>query len=228
MATHTEVLLAVLDSRLAHVHTAMPGKVESYDAATQTVSVKPQLKTAYPDGEGDYTHKDLPVIPNVPVAFPRAGGFFVSFPIQKGDFVLLVFSERSIQAWRDKGTAVEPGDLGLHPLDGAVAIPGVFPEADALDDAHASNMRLGKDGTAGAQIEITESEVRLGQGGDDPVVTKKDLQMLYAAINGAAPVANDGGAALKTAILTALGIAGWSSTTGITVLGSTVVKARRS
>lgn len=164
MASLTEVFVEVMESRLRHLHVAMPGKVESYDAEKQVVSVKPQLKTAYPDGEGDYTHKEIPVIPNVPVAFPRAGGFFLSFPIQKGDYVLLVFSERSIQAWRDKGTAVDPGDLALHPLDGAVAIPGVYPAASALADADATNLILGKDGTPGAQVKLTSTQVHLGGG----------------------------------------------------------------
>jgi hypothetical protein len=206
MATDVEMLIAVIESRLAQLHTAMPGKVESYDASTQTVSVKPQIKTAYPDGEGDYTHKDLPVIPNVPVQFPRAGGFFVSFPIQKGDFVLLVFSERSIQAWRDKGTAVEPGDLALHPLDGAVAIPGVYPEADALADASDTDMVLGKDGTEAAQIKLTSSQVHLG-GGDQFValsnLVNSRLSAMVTFIN--AHIHNDPVTGVTSAPTTTLG-----------------------
>ncbi len=224
--TLEELLELVLDQRQRELHTAMPGRVESYDADTQTCDVLPQLKIQRPDGEGGYKTCDLPVLPHVPVCFPRGGGFFLSFPLQKGDFVLVVFSERAIGNWRQKGEASNPGDLRMHSLAGAVAIPGVFPNSGALDDADGTNLVLGKDGTAGAQIKITASGVE-ACGGTDPVLTKKDAQALYAAINGATVVANDGGASLKSTLLTALGTAGWS--TGVTdgQLGSSKLKAGR-
>lgn len=157
-------LLEAWTAFMREVNTCMPAKVEAFDADAQTVDVVPQLKIAYPDGEGGYVHKALPKISNVKVAFPRSGSFFVSFPLTKGDFVLLVFSQRSLQAWRDKGQVCEPGDLGMFPLDGAVAIPGVYPEADALGDVSPTDMVLGKDGTPAAQIKITPTQVHLGGG----------------------------------------------------------------
>lgn len=162
--TLEELLTLVLDHRQRGLHTSMPGRVESYDAASQTCEVLPQLKIQRPDGEGGYTACDLPVLPSVPVCFPRGGGFFVSFPIQKGDFVMVVFSERAIGNWRQKGEASNPGDLRMHSLAGAVAIPGVYPRDEALDDADGTDMLLGKDGTSGAQIKITSSEVQIGAG----------------------------------------------------------------
>lgn len=159
-----ETTYLMIQAALREVRTCMPGMVESYDADKQTVDVVPQLKNAYPDGEGDVSYVEHPKLSNVPVCFPRAGGFFMSFPIQKGDFVLLVFSERSIQAWREKGQTVEPGDRRLFPLDGAVAIPGVFPAAQTLADADGTNMMLGRDGTPGAQIKLTPTQVHLGGG----------------------------------------------------------------
>jgi hypothetical protein len=164
----------IFQAQLAQLHTAFPARVESFDATTQTVDVTPQLKTAYPDGEGGFTHKAMPVIPNVPVCFPRAGSFFLSFPLAKGDFVLVVVCDRSLQAWRDKGQAIEPGDLATHPLDGAVAIPGVYPASGALDDVSASTMKLGKDGAAAAQIEITASGGKLGANATKEIARKGD------------------------------------------------------
>jgi hypothetical protein len=175
----------IFEAQLAQLHTAFPARVESFDAATQTVDVTPQLKTAYPDGEGGFTHKAMPVLPNVPVCFPRAGSFFLSFPLAKGDFVLVVVCDRSLQAWRDKGQAVEPGDLASHPLDGAVAIPGVFPESGKLNNVSASTMKMGKDGTSAAQIEITDSLVKLGGGAQFVALANKvnnELQAIQATL----------------------------------------------
>ena len=160
--TLEQLLDLVIASRLRELHTALPCRVESYDASKQTADVLPMLKRQVPDGEGGYTLEDLPVLPSVPVAFPRGGGFFVSFPLQKGDFVFVVFSERAIGAWRQKGQATTPGDLRMHSLAGAVALPCLYPSDDALDDAHASNMVIGKDGST-AQIHLkSDGTVHLG------------------------------------------------------------------
>lgn len=161
--TTEELLNLILDHRLRELHTALPGRVESYDASKQTCDVLPMLKKQTPNGQGGYTTEDLPVLPNVPVAFPRGGGgFFMSFPLAKGDFVMLVFHERAIGAWRKKGEATAPGDLRMHSLAGAVAYPGLYPNDDALDDAHTANMVLGKDGST-AQIHLkADGTVHLG------------------------------------------------------------------
>jgi hypothetical protein len=224
--TEAELFKIALDSRLMDLHTSMPGKVEKVSSNGQIIDVLPQFKRAVPDGEGDYVIEDLPVLPNVRVCFPRGGGYFASFPIQKGDMVLLVFSERAIGAWIKKGEACDPGDRRMHPLSGAVAIPGLYPSGSELDDADGTNMVIGKDGTATSQIEFSSSGIKLGKG-DDAVVTKKDLQALYFAINSAAVVAMDGGASFKAAILATLAGAGWSSDPGDGQLGSSKIKAAR-
>ena len=91
-----EVLRAAVFQGLADTHTAMPGRVEKYDSQRQKADVKPLLKRTVVNLDGTELSEELPVIPDVPVVFPRAGGFFISLPIKKGDFVLLVFCERSI------------------------------------------------------------------------------------------------------------------------------------
>lgn len=159
-----DLIQAAIRDREMDLHVSMPAKVESYDASAQTVEVVPQLNRALPDGLGNFTSEELPKLADVPVCFPRAGGFFVSFPIQKGDFVLLVFSERNLGAWLSTGEQGDPGDLGMHTLDGAVAIPGVYPSNAALDDASDTDMVLGKDGSTAAKIEITDSLVKMGGG----------------------------------------------------------------
>ncbi len=225
--TTEELLELVLDNRQRGLHTSMPGRVESYDAATQTCDVLPQLKRQTPDGEGGYTVEDLPVLPHVPVCFPRGGGFALTFPLQKGDFVLVVFSERAIGNWRQKGEASNPGDLRMHSLAGAVAIPGVYPASQALSDADGTNMLIGKDGTAAAQIKATSTGLELGTTNPDGVATKTDLGFLYFAISNATIGVNDSGLAFKNSLLAALALGGWSSNPGDSQCGSNTTKAQR-
>lgn len=154
-----------IDSRLVDVHTSMPGRVESYDRVTQTASIRPQLKRVLRRRDGTRVAEELPVIPSVPVRFPRVAGFFIHFPIAVGDFGTLVFAEYDIGRWRTIGDVVDPGDTRRHGLSGAEFVPGVFPRGSAIPDSDlsADQMRMG---AAGAYvIEINDAgEIQLPAG----------------------------------------------------------------
>ena len=127
---------------------------------SRLASVKPTLKRPNPTRDG-MEFLDLPVLPRVPVVFPRAGDFFLSLPIVKGDRVLLVFADRSLDQWVDAGREGDAVDGRTHDLSDAVAIPGLYPTSEKLADAHAANMVLGKDG--GIQIHLKPAgEIHLG------------------------------------------------------------------
>jgi hypothetical protein len=147
-----ELLRRAMNARMMDVHTALPAKVESYDAGKQIVEVTPVVKRAIYTAAGDKATEQLPTIPDVPVAFPRAGGFQLSLPIAAGDHVLLVFCERDLGEWRRKGEVADPGDQRMHGLSGAVAIPGMAPDGQELSGASGSNMVMGEDG--GVRVEV--------------------------------------------------------------------------
>jgi hypothetical protein len=155
-----ELISDAIGARLEDVHVALPGKVTAYDAARQLVDVQPQVKRVVYNEDGEKTLETLPVIPAVPLGFPRGGGYMVTFPVAPGDFVLLVMCDRSIDAFMQSGNVADPGDERLHGLQNAVAYPGVYPAGHALSDAHASNMVVGK--TGGNQIHITSAGVLVG------------------------------------------------------------------
>lgn len=132
-----EVLLEAIRSQVARVHTALPGVVVSYDEATQTASVRPAFKFAYRDAtDGTVKRYTPPAIPKVPVAFPGGGDFSITWPLAAGDSVLLVFSERSLDEWRQvAGSGHEPGDLRRFDLSDAIAYPGLRSPADPIPAA---------------------------------------------------------------------------------------------
>lgn len=121
--TLQDVLLTALESRVSKMHTALPGKIEKYDYETQKASVKPLIKKAYLDKKIE----SLPVIVNVPVIFPRSKDFSFTYPLNEGDLVLLVFSERSLELYLKDGGEQEPGDRRKFDLSDAIAIPGLYP-----------------------------------------------------------------------------------------------------
>lgn len=120
-----KVIKDAIEARLCEVHTAMPAEIVSFDKATGLASVTPSLKRRYVlNGE----LVDLPVISNVPVLNPRGGGALISFDMQKGDPVTLLFSERSLDKWLSAGGKVDPGDPRKHALSDAYAFPGGYPK----------------------------------------------------------------------------------------------------
>jgi len=124
-ATFSSLVKLGIRSALKEVHTALPGVVVDFDPATQRASVQPTIQRNFVDPEGNITPTDLPKLINVPVVFPQAGGFALTFPVQPGDEVLLVFAERSIDRWAEEGGVQNQAAKRFHSLSDAFAILGV-------------------------------------------------------------------------------------------------------
>lgn len=110
-----------LADNAAHFRVAVPGIVESFDASKQTATVI----VACSGTDSDGSEMRLPPLLDVPVSFPRGGGFAVTFPIVAGDEGLLVFSDRCIDGWFQTGSPGIPPDHRLHDLSDACFIPGI-------------------------------------------------------------------------------------------------------
>lgn len=165
-----EVINHALDMRLADVRVSLPGKVTRYDSSKQMVDVQPLIKQAYYDETETRQVESMPVIPNVPLMFQGAGGFRMTFPVEVGDKVLIVFSSSSLDKWLESGGEVDPNDDRQFSLADAVAIPGLRDFAHPLESAPTDRMTIGKDD--GAQVQITDSEVLLGGDGAVDAVIK--------------------------------------------------------
>lgn len=211
MTTVAEIISEALESRLLDVHTALPGRILKYNAAAQTADIELQIKRSLLDDDEMVTSEEMPILPNVPIAFPRSAAFFISFPLAAGDFVFVIFAESSIDLWRAKGNVIAAGDIRRHTLTGGVAIPCLYPTGSALSGAHASDMVAGHD--SGAQIHTKSGgTVEVTSGGaasaDDYVAqsgkVESEIQTIVDAIKGAAVSAGDGGAVFKANIIAAL------------------------
>jgi len=129
--TDAEIIEGAINSKLLQLHTAIPAQVVSYNALLQVADLKVVVNSPLEVADGSTVHEELPVIPNVKVAWPRAGGFTFHFPLAPGDYVLLVFCEASIADWREKGVAGDVSDLRRHDLSHGVAVPFACMAPDA-------------------------------------------------------------------------------------------------
>ena len=114
----------LIEARVCEIHTSMPGRIVSYDSATQKASVQPELKRKYRDG----STLSPPVIPDVTVMMPRAGKAFLSLPLKSGDQVTIFFMERSTDDWKQTGGEVDPSAIPRkHSFADAFCYPGGYP-----------------------------------------------------------------------------------------------------
>ena len=119
-----EAMRQVLDGRQSTIWTALPGIVESVDLSTMTCSVQPAIEGTIQDEYGVIQSVKLPLLINVPLVFPSAGGFTITMPIAQGDEVLVVFSCRCIDAWWQSSGVQRPMEARMHDLSDGFAIPG--------------------------------------------------------------------------------------------------------
>lgn len=129
--TLQNLIKTAFEHQISNIHTALPGHIIKYDAALQKAEVKPNIQKKFYNGDV----KDMPIITNVPVVFPRSSEAYFKFPLKANDGVLLIFSERSLERWLSVGGIVEPGATRKFDISDCIAIPGLFSFAEPIDDS---------------------------------------------------------------------------------------------
>lgn len=119
-----QAMRELLDGRQVGIWTALPGIIQSVDNAAMTVTVQPAVKGVIVGQDGQQRVVSLPLLLDVPIVFPSGGGFIITFPIQEGDEVLVVFSSRCIDAWWQSGGEQQAMEARMHDLSDGFAIPG--------------------------------------------------------------------------------------------------------
>lgn len=171
------VLEDFFNYKMSSIYTAVPCRVVTVRSTLndQRVDVQPMINRVLPDD----TAKEQPTILNVQVMFPASKKASLTFPIDVGDVVLCVFSQRSLDSLK-ASTGAEtytPEDRRKFDINDAIAIPGLFPFKDAVNDpakhkwTHSTRdlvivNNIGSD---------TECEIRLKENGDIQMKTDQDF-----------------------------------------------------
>jgi hypothetical protein len=191
------------------MHTCMPGRVTAYDPTTQLADIQLLLKLPTFDADGNRIEgTSYPVLPKVPVVWPRGSGFMDVLPFGQGDNVLVFFSEGGTGEWRNTGEESEPFDVSRHQITYPFAIPGALPDSEALTDASVtSGSRAVWGQSGGPQIQNDGSHISFTSSGstadpgDAPALASKtdsNFQEIITAIQAAATAATGGGSAPVT------------------------------
>jgi len=217
-ASLVDVVSEAIESRLADVFTAAIGVVHKYDASTKTAEIQLTTKRPIRDEVGGLAFQEFPILQDVRICFPQAGGYSITFPISPGDGMLVVFTQLDPSKWLATGEAPSlPQSVRQHALSNAFAIPLVAPRNATLTGATESAMVIaGDEIRLGAATAAEVDNVALA------TATKQDNQTLFNEIQSATIVPNDGGASFQTTLVAALALAGYPHD-----VGSPTVKAKK-
>lgn len=149
-----ESLRLAMESQQAQIWTALPGVVAAVNLAAQTLSVQPTVQGSVASPNGAKQLVNLPLLVDVPIVWPRAGGFALTFPIAVGDEVLVVFASRCIDSWWQSGGVGAPAEARMHDLSDGFAILAPTSQPKKLSGVSSTNVQL-RDEAGTTYVEIT-------------------------------------------------------------------------
>ena len=116
------------------------GTVVAYNAATQRATVRVDILQVIKDlvaiptaVDPNPTSTQTPVVlTNIPVAWPRSGGGYLTFPLAPGDTGELHVQDRTLQQWTALGQATDPVGAFTHSLADSVFHPNVHADTNPI------------------------------------------------------------------------------------------------
>lgn len=157
----------MLEDFANNLRVAVPGIVESFDAATQTATVQVAIRERIANSDLTVHWVQIPLLLDVPIVIPRAGGYALTLPVKKGDECLIVFADMCIDAWYESGGIQNQIEKRRHDLSDAFAILGPWSQPRKLPNyaTDAAQLRT-EDGSAyislrSSGIDIVAPSVRI-------------------------------------------------------------------
>lgn len=141
--TTYELIKSIISNELANLNFCLPAKIVKYEFKTRKATVQPLINQKFTDDE----IVEMPLIHNVPVVHPASGGASITFPVDVGDTVQLIFSQKSLEEWLKDGKQVTPDDPRQFDLTDAIAHIGFKPFSEQVPAESAEDLVIDYDGS---------------------------------------------------------------------------------
>jgi len=117
-------LNSFIDFKFSALNTCMLCTVENVrDLGEQRIDVKPLVNKQFVDSDV----LEYPAILSVPLVFPSSSTSAITFPVNKGDVVVVIFNQSSIDVFKaGSHTVHDPVDTRRFDRRDAIAIPCAF------------------------------------------------------------------------------------------------------
>lgn len=161
LRTPNEERQGELDARAAAIkmRVCVPGIIQNFDAASQTVTVQPALREKML-ADGDESWVDIPLLVDVPIVVPRAGGYALTLPIQTGDECLVVFGDMCMDGWWQSGGVQNQVECRRHDLSDGFAIIGVWSQPRVIPGYSTGSAQLRND-AGSAYVELAGDTINI-------------------------------------------------------------------
>lgn len=143
-----------------NLRVACPGIVQSFDAEEQTVTVRLAIREKRVKSDGTEEWLEIPLLADVPVVFPRGGGYVLTFPVRAGDECLVIFGDACMDAWWQSGGVQNQIDCRRHDLSDGYAILGPWSQPRRVPGYSMSSVQLRTE-SGGACIDISENAINI-------------------------------------------------------------------
>lgn len=150
----------MLDNFSSSIRVSIPAIVQDFDPETQTVTVQPVIRERIMGDNLEPEWVELPLLLDVPIVLPRAGGYSLTMPIQAGDECLILFSDMCIDAWFSSGGVQNQIEKRRHDLSDAFAILGAWSQPRTLPNYSTTAAQLRSD-DGSAYISLSSGEINL-------------------------------------------------------------------
>lgn len=114
-----------IQEALRNTHTITLAKIET--VKEKTIDVLPVISRVVNDKV-----VNLPLFTDVPPVFLQGGGSYTAYPLTKGDYCLLLVSERCFDDWYHSGDFKPPLEFRIHDYSDCFALVGINPLASAI------------------------------------------------------------------------------------------------
>lgn len=141
-ATQDELFRKLGENIKSTTRCAEPGIIQSFDPVEQTVTVQLALREEITNEDGTKQWVNLPLLLDVPIVMPRAGGYMLTMPIAKDDECLVIFGDMCIDAWWSLGGIQNQIEKRRHDLSDGFAMLGVWSQPNVIPNYKNDSMNL--------------------------------------------------------------------------------------
>lgn len=160
LGSKNEMLRNMGDNWQSNLRVACPGIIQSFNAIEQTVTVQVALREEVKDSSYNKSWINIPLLLDVPLVLPRAGGYCITMPVKQGDECLVIFADMCIDAWWQNGGIQNQVEKRRHDLSDGFAILGVWSQPKVLKNYSIDSCQLrNKDGSA--YVELKNNEINI-------------------------------------------------------------------
>lgn len=176
----------LISDELINLRVGAPGIITSFNPSAQTATVQLAIREKI-NINGNETWTDVPELLDVPVKFPRAGGYSITFPVKNGDECWVSFGDNCYDAFWQSGGIQNQVEKRRHDLSDATCYPTSISQPNALSGFSTGAIQIRNDaGTAyieilGSTINIHNSNVNIS-GGNTTIDGKNFLSHTHGGV----------------------------------------------